>query len=81
MEKGMAINSDLMTMERIVESGILDTENPISIEKYKRNLAKLVEKAKRDQSVSKFFLIRNDDFFPEGYYWRVNSYTNGSLGF
>ena len=79
MEKGMAINSDLMTMEKIVESGILDTENPISIEKYKRNLAKLVEKAKRDQSVSKFFLIRNDDFFPEDYYWRVNSYTNGEF--
>ena len=65
-------------LETIVEDNIIDTTNPINIEKYKRNLSKLIAEAKKNRKVSKFFLIRNDAFFPDEFKWKINSKdTNG----
>lgn len=67
-----------MKLERISEENIIDTTLPQSMEIYKRNLEKLIEQTKKTGIVDKFVIIRNDDFFPENYEWKVNSKnTNG----
>lgn len=52
---------------------IIDTDSRISEEKLKHNLEILMKKAKETGKVDKFMLIREDDFFPSGWEWRVLS--------
>lgn len=52
---------------------VLDTNSPELIERYKHNLKILIAKAKKDKKVDTFKLIREDDFFPIGWEWRVLS--------
>lgn len=52
---------------------VLDTESRENIEKFKHNLAILVKKAKEAGKIDKFVLIREDDFFPDDWEWRVLS--------
>lgn len=53
--------------------GVLNTDSKIAIEKFKHNLSILMEEAKANNRVNKFMIIREDDFFPEGWEWKVNS--------
>lgn len=52
---------------------ILDTESRASIEKFKHNLEILMKQTKEKGKVDKFMLIREDDFFPNDWEWRVLS--------
>ena len=52
---------------------VLDATSPELIERYKHNLKILIAKAKKDRKVDTFKLIREDDFFPIGWEWRVLS--------
>lgn len=52
---------------------VLDTESKVSIQKFQHNLKILVQKAKEKGKIDKFMLIREDDFFPTDWEWRVNS--------
>lgn len=52
---------------------IIDTNSREATEKLKHNLKVLIERAKQTKKVDKFMLIREDDFFPEGWEWRVLS--------
>lgn len=52
---------------------ILDTNSRETIEKFKHNLEILIKRAKEKEKVDKFMLIREDDFFPDGWEWRVLS--------
>lgn len=52
---------------------ILDTTSEVSIEKLKHNLEILMKKAKETKKVDKFMLIREDNFFPTDWEWRVLS--------
>lgn len=52
---------------------ILDTESRASIEKFKHNLEILMKQTREKGKVDKFMLIREDDFFPHDWEWRVLS--------
>ena len=52
---------------------VLDTNSRESIAKFKHNLEILMKRAKEKGKVDKFMLIREDDFFPDGWEWRVLS--------
>lgn len=57
---------------------VLDTNSNLSTEKLKHNLKILIEKAKEKGKVDKFMLIREDDYFPTDWEWKVSS-KNTSL--
>ena len=52
---------------------ILDTTSEVSIEKLNHNLKILIQEAKEKGKIDKFFLIREDDFFPHNWEWEVFS--------
>ncbi len=52
---------------------VLDTTSKVSEEKFKHNLEILIKKAKTAGKIDKFMLIREDDFFPTDWEWRVLS--------
>lgn len=52
---------------------VLDTEAKASVEKFKHNLKILMKQTKENGKVDKFMLIREDDFFPHDWEWRVLS--------
>lgn len=52
---------------------VLDTDSKTSIQKFKHNLEILIKKAKETGKIDKFMLIREDDFFPTDWEWRVLS--------
>lgn len=52
---------------------ILDTDSKVSKEKFNHNLEILMNKAKETGKIDKFMLIREDDFFPTDWEWRVLS--------
>ncbi len=52
---------------------VLDTTSKVSEEKFKHNLEILMKKAKTAGKIDKFMLIREDDFFPTDWEWRVLS--------
>ena len=52
---------------------VLDTNSKENIEKFKHNLEILIKRAKGNGKVDKFMIIREDDFFPDGWEWRVLS--------
>lgn len=52
---------------------VLDTNSRASIEKLKHNLEILIKQAKEKGKIDKFILIREDDFFPADWEWRVLS--------
>lgn len=52
---------------------ILDTTSKVSEEKFKHNLKILIEQAKKKGKVDKFMLIREDNFFPDNWEWKVLS--------
>ena len=66
---------------------VLDTEDALTIAKYKSNLRNLIRDVKEKGEVSEFRLIREDDFFPYDWKWRVNSkdtareYAKSSLAY
>lgn len=55
--------------------GILNTNSPQNMAIFKHNLNVLMQKAKEEGRLDKFFLIREDDYFPIDYKWRVASYS------
>lgn len=67
-----------MELQNISVNNIIDTTTEENIEKYKNNLSRIINETKEKGMIDKFVLIRNDDFFPEDYEWKVNSKnTNG----
>lgn len=52
---------------------VLDTNSKVSKEKFNHNLEILMNKAKQEGKIDKFMLIREDDFFPTDWEWRVFS--------
>lgn len=56
-----------------ISDGILDTNSRVAEEKLRHNLEILIKQAKEKEKIDKFMLIREDDFFPEGWEWRVLS--------
>ena len=52
---------------------VLDINSRENIEKFKHNLEILIRRAKEKGKVDKFMLIREDDFFPDDWEWRVLS--------
>lgn len=52
---------------------VLDTNSIVSVEKFKHNLKILMKNAKEKGKVDKFMLIREDNFFPTDWEWRVLS--------
>ncbi len=57
----------------IAIDGVIDTTSVLAIKKFKHNLEVLVKRAKEKGTLDKFMIIRNDDFFPNDYKWRVAS--------
>ncbi len=56
-----------------LENDFIDTTSPEAIAKFKHNLAVLIKRAKQNGKVDNFKLIREDNFFPEGWEWDVLS--------
>jgi len=56
-----------------ISDGVLDATSKVSEEKLKHNLEILIKQAKEKGKIDKFVLIREDDFFPEDWEWRVLS--------
>lgn len=52
---------------------ILDTTSKVTVEKFKHNLEILIKRAKETGKIDKFKIIREDDFFPDNWEWRVLS--------
>lgn len=52
---------------------ILDTTSTTSLKKFEHNLEILIKRAKQAGKIDKFVLIREDDFFPTDWEWRVLS--------
>ena len=52
---------------------VLDTTSRVAEEKLKHNLEILIKQTKEKGKIDKFMLIREDDFFPEDWEWRVLS--------
>lgn len=52
---------------------VLDTDSKVSKEKFNHNLEILMNKAMETGKIDKFMLIREDDFFPTDWEWRVLS--------
>lgn len=52
---------------------ILDTTSTASLKKFEHNLEILIKRAKQTGKIDKFVLIRQDDFFPTDWEWRVLS--------
>ena len=67
-------SDDIVT---ISQNNFIDTTDPLSIAKYKNNLRLLVDEVKEKKSVDKFKIIRDDDFFPTDWQWRVASQSTG----
>lgn len=65
------------TIVLMASENYLDATNPENIAKYKSNLKVLVEEAKKTSKITKFALIRNDDFFPYNWEWDVSSRDTG----
>ena len=61
----------------LVQEDFLDTNDPLTIEKYKSNIRLLVDQAKEKGKVDEFRLIREDDFFPWDWMWSVSSKETG----
>ena len=57
----------------LVEEGVLDTNDPLTIAKYKSNLQVLKEEVLKRGKMEEFRLIREDNLFPYDWKWRVNS--------
>ena len=50
----------------------IDTTNPDTINNYLTTIERLITEAKEDGKITKFALIREDDFFPSNYYWELS---------
>lgn len=61
----------------IVKDGFLDTTLEESQRGLKYNISVLVEKAKKEKKIENFMIIREDDFFPVDWEWRVASKNTG----
>lgn len=61
----------------ICENNFLDTTSLSSIAKYKSNLNLLVTQTKERGYIECFKIIRDDDFFPYDWQWRVASKNTG----
>lgn len=61
------------TLTSISEGNFLDATSPLAIAKYKNNLRLLVADTKRKGFVENFMIIRDDDYFPHDWEWRVGS--------
>lgn len=57
----------------IAVDGIIDLNSPLTIEKYKHNMSVLAKRTKEKKEVEKLMLIRDDNYFPFDYEWRVAS--------
>lgn len=57
----------------IAEDGFLDATSRDAEERLKHNLEILIDRTKKAGKVEKFMLIRDDDFFPTGWEWKVLS--------
>lgn len=52
---------------------VIDTTSKVSIQKFKHNLEILMKETKEKGKIDKFVAIREDDFFPDDWVWRVSS--------
>ena len=57
----------------ITDQDVLDTNDPVNVAKYKSNLKILINETKKCGYIDQFRLIREDDFFPKDWIWRVAS--------
>ena len=60
-------------IEKLDIDGFIDTTDELTLAKYKNNLKLLAEEALNKGYVDKFFLIRNDNYFPTNFEWSVAS--------
>ena len=60
-------------IEDIIVDNFIDTSDPLNIAKYKSNLKVLERQILETKKYDKMFIIRNDDFLPPEWIWRVNS--------
>lgn len=65
--------SNSLEVVQITKDGILDTHSLEAVEKFKHNLEVLKKKAKERKKIDQFMIIRDDDFFPYDWQWRVSS--------
>lgn len=56
-----------------LQDGVLDVTSQEAQERFKHNLQVLIDEAKRKGKIDKFMIIREDDFFPDDWEWRVLS--------
>lgn len=61
------------SLVEISENNFIDATSTLAVAKYKNNLKLLVANAKLNGKVDKFRIIRDDDFFPYDWQWRVGS--------
>ena len=57
----------------LTQNGVLDTNDSLTVSKYKSNLKNLVSKVKQEKVMTDFRIIREDNIFPYDWKWRVNS--------
>lgn len=65
------------TIVSISNQEVLDADDPVNIAKCKSNIRYLISKAKECGYIDQFRLIREDDFFPNDWLWRVASKDTG----
>ena len=51
---------------------IIDVTSETSQKEYEEKLKQLIEKTKKQGKINKLVTLRNDNFFPEDYTWRIN---------
>lgn len=76
-QNNIELNSENLGLIQITNNEILDTNSHENIEKFKNNLRYLIKKTKETKKVDKFMIIRDDDFFPYDWKWRVSSGDTG----
>ena len=82
--KRVEFSSDVVVPVSV--DGIVDTDDKMQMARYLSNV-KVLEKQFLDEGILKYAIIRNDNFFPTDYTWRVNSsntcgeYNNLSFSF
>ncbi len=70
IDESLFMTDDLLELS---VDGVLDTNSKLAIRKMKHNMKILADRVRSEGKVSNFMLIRDDDFFPYDWEWRVNS--------
>ena len=61
------------SIQQLDTNGFIDTNDELTLARYKNNLRLLVEDTLKKGYIDKFMIIRNDNFFPINFEWTVSS--------